>query len=64
MNKEKYNAVIANGELEITDIRAIEKPEEISKLLAEKGLPAKQVYLFTEDLEHYFLRVVGGGGNE
>jgi ABC-2 type transport system ATP-binding protein len=63
LNKEKYNAVIANGEIEIMDIRAIEKPEEISKLLAEKELPAKQVYLFTEDLEHYFLRVVGGGGN-
>jgi ABC-2 type transport system ATP-binding protein len=64
LNNERYNAVIANEEIEITDIRAIEKPEEISKLLVEKGLPAKQVYLFTEDLEHYFLRVVGDGGNE
>jgi ABC-2 type transport system ATP-binding protein len=64
LNSEKYNAVIANDEIEITDTRAIEKPEEISKLLAEKGLPAKQVYLFTEDLEHYFLRVVGGSDNE
>jgi ABC-2 type transport system ATP-binding protein len=64
LNKEKYNAVIVNEKIEITDIRAIEKPEEISKLLAEKGLPAKQVYLFTEDLEHYFLRAVGGSGNE
>jgi ABC-2 type transport system ATP-binding protein len=64
LNSEKYNAVITDNEIEITDMRAIEKPEEISKLLAEKGLPAKQVYLFTEDLEHYFLRVVGGTGNE
>jgi ABC-2 type transport system ATP-binding protein len=56
LHNEKYNAVIVNDEIEVTDIRAIEKPEEISKLLVEKGLPAKQVYLFTEDLEHYFLR--------
>jgi ABC-2 type transport system ATP-binding protein len=64
LNNEKYNAVIVNNEIEVTDIRAIEKPEEISKMLAEKGLPPKQVYLFTEDLEHYFLRAVGEGGNE
>jgi len=60
LKNENYNAVIADDEIEITDTKAIEKPEEISKLLAEKGLPAKQVYLFTEDLEHYFLRRVEG----
>jgi ABC-2 type transport system ATP-binding protein len=64
LHNEKYNAIIVNDEIEVTDIRAIEKPEEISKMLVEKGLPPKQVYLFTEDLEHYFLRVVGGSGNE
>ena len=64
LNNEKYNAVIAHGEIEITDKKAIEKPEEISKLLAEKGFPAKQIYLFTEDLEQYFLRTVEGSGNE
>ncbi|MDR0415098.1 MAG: ABC transporter ATP-binding protein [Prevotellaceae bacterium] len=64
LNSERYHAVVANNEIEITDRRAIEKPEEISKLLVEKGLPAKQVYLFTEDLEHYFLRVVGGNDHE
>ncbi|MDR0377859.1 MAG: ABC transporter ATP-binding protein, partial [Spirochaetaceae bacterium] len=64
LNSGNYHAVIANNEIEVTDKRAIEKPEEISKLLAGKGLPAKQVYLFTEDLERYFLRSVGGSGNE
>ncbi|MDR0430288.1 MAG: ABC transporter ATP-binding protein [Tannerellaceae bacterium] len=64
LNQKNYNAAIVNNEIETTDIRAIEKPEEISKLLVEKGLPAKQVYLFTEDLEHYFLRAVGECGNE
>ena len=64
LNNKKYNAVIAHGEIEITDKKSIEKPEEISKLLAEKGFPAKQIYLFTEDLEQYFLRTVEGSGNE
>jgi len=64
LNAEKYNAVISGDEIEITDGKALENPEEISKLLAEKGFPAKQIYLFTEDLEHYFLRTVADGDNE
>jgi ABC-2 type transport system ATP-binding protein len=64
LNDEKYNAVINDGEIEITDKRAIEKPEEISRLLMKKELPAKQLYLFTEDLEHYFIRTIGGKDNE
>jgi len=47
-----------DNEIEITDSHAIANPENISKLLVEKGLPPKQVYLFTEDLEMYFLRTI------
>jgi ABC-2 type transport system ATP-binding protein len=46
------------NEIEITNKEAFERPELISKLLTEKGLPPKQVYLFTEDLEMYFLRTL------
>jgi len=48
----------AHDEIEITNIEAIENPETISKLLVERNLPPKQVYLFTEDLEMYFLRTI------
>ncbi len=48
----------ANNEIEISDAAAIAHPENISKLLVEKNLPPKQVYLFTEDLEMYFLRTI------
>jgi ABC-2 type transport system ATP-binding protein len=64
LKNENYNAVISNDEIEVTDKKAIEKPEEISTLLAEKGLPAKQLYLYTEDLEHYFLRTTKEKTNE
>lgn len=47
-----------SDELEITNKKAIERPEFISKLLTENGLPPKQVYLYSEDLEMYFLRTI------
>lgn len=54
-----YQAVLNERcEIEVTDTFAISNPEHISKLLVEKGLPPKQVYLFTEDLEMYFLRTI------
>lgn len=54
-----HKAVLTdNNEIEITNNEAIASPENISKLLVEKNLPPKQVYLFTEDLEMYFLRTI------
>ena len=46
------------NEIEITNKEALERPELISKILAEHGLPPKQVYQFSEDLEMYFLRTI------
>ena len=54
-----YKAVLTeNNEIEVTNSEAIANPENISKLLVENNLPPKQVYLFTEDLEMYFLRTI------
>jgi ABC-2 type transport system ATP-binding protein len=54
-----YNAVLTDqDEIEITTSEAITNPENISKLLVEKNLPPRQVYLFTEDLEMFFLRTI------
>lgn len=54
-----YEAILTeNDEIEVTDTAAVTKPEDISRLLAKADLPPKQVYLFTEDLEMYFLRTV------
>ena len=54
-----YKAVInANEEIEISEASAINSPEIITQLLVENQLPPRQVYLFTEDLEKYFLRII------
>lgn len=59
LSEANYKAVITNNdEIEITNSEAIGNPENISKLLVEKNLALKQVYLFTEDLEMYFLRTI------
>ncbi len=49
------------NEIAITNNEALEHPELISKLLTENGLPPKQIFLFTEDLEMYFLRTIKNG---
>ncbi|MFN8348649.1 MAG: ABC transporter ATP-binding protein [Spirosomataceae bacterium] len=46
------------NQIEITNQEAFEQPELISKLLTENRLPPKQIFLFTEDLEMYFLRTI------
>jgi ABC-2 type transport system ATP-binding protein len=54
-----YSASInVNNEIEIPDAAAIDHPEDISRFLVEKDLPPRQLYLFTEDLEMYFLRTI------
>ena len=59
LSEANYKAVITNNdEIEITNSEAIANPENISKLLVEKNLAPQQFYLFTEDLEMYFLRTI------
>ena len=56
-----YSVAHTNAnEIEITNKEALERPELLTKLLTDNGLPPKQVYLFREDLEMYFLRTIKG----
>lgn len=55
----QYQATLNDkNEIELLDTDAIAHPENITRLLVEKGLPPKQVYVYTEDLEGYFLRTI------
>lgn len=55
----QYDAILTkNNEIEITNSAAISKPEIISRILAELNLPPKKVFLYTEDLEMFFLRTI------
>jgi hypothetical protein len=37
---------------------AINSSEMIATLLVQHQIPPKQLYIFEEDLEHYFLRII------
>jgi ABC-2 type transport system ATP-binding protein len=47
------------GIIESFDNKAITEPETISTLLVNSGLPPKMLNVIEEDLEAYFLRIIG-----
>lgn len=48
-----------SGVIEMTDQRVLEQPELIASLLVNSGIPPKMLYVTEEDLEAYFLRMIG-----
>jgi ABC-2 type transport system ATP-binding protein len=48
-----------NGTLQIMEARAIARPDEIALLLVNAGQAPTMLVVAHEDLEHYFLRLVG-----
>jgi ABC-2 type transport system ATP-binding protein len=51
--------VTATGTVEIQDAAAIERPDEIATRLVKAGQAPTMLHIEEEDLEHYFLRLVG-----
>ena len=59
LKNANYNAVLAeDNEIEVKDEKAISNPELIAKLIVEHGLSLQQLYVYTEDLEKFFLRTI------
>ncbi len=59
LQKANYSVLLSDkNEIEVSNKGALEQPELIAKLLTENELPPKQVFLFTEDLEKFFLRTI------
>ncbi len=52
------------GNLEIRDQQAIEHPEKIASILVEAGYPPTLLMVEEEDLESYFLRLIGMTGGD
>ncbi len=52
-------SVNQSGIIELTDSAAIQQPELIATLLVNAGFPPKMLNVSEEDLETYFLRVIG-----
>jgi ABC-2 type transport system ATP-binding protein len=51
--------ILEDGTIELKNTAAIECPEEINQFLVNAGAPPFQLMVEEEDLEQYFLRLVG-----
>jgi ABC-2 type transport system ATP-binding protein len=51
-----------NGLIELSDTAAVDHSDQIARLLVEAGYPPRQLRIEEEDLEQYFLRLVGKDG--
>ena len=49
----------SDGAIEVSDRAAVEQPDEIAARLVHAGHPPTLLMVDQEDLEHYFLRLVG-----
>jgi ABC-2 type transport system ATP-binding protein len=53
---------LADGTLQLKNAQSIEHPEEVNRLLVEAGTPPTMLAVEEEELEQYFLRLVGMEG--
>lgn len=72
--REKGNALAAirnagydagfttDGTIETDDARALQRPDDIARLLVQEGNPPTLLHVDEEDLESFFLRLVGAHG--
>jgi ABC-2 type transport system ATP-binding protein len=56
--------ILPDGSIELKSATAIERPDEISSLLVKAGTPPTQLVVEEEELEQYFLRLVGMRGEK
>lgn len=49
----------SNGIIKLTDKMAVEQPDEIANILVHAGTPPTRLVVEEEDLEQYFLRLIG-----
>ena len=56
--------ILRDSTLELKDIPSLEQPDDIVSLLVHAGVPPIQVLVEEEELEQYFLRLVGMNGGQ
>jgi ABC-2 type transport system ATP-binding protein len=56
--------VLSGGTIQILSVLAVNQPEQVNSLLVEAGCPPYQLFVEEEDLEAYFLRLIGMSGEE
>jgi ABC-2 type transport system ATP-binding protein len=56
--------ILRDSTLELKDIPSVEHPDDIASLLVHAGVPPTQLIVEEEELEQYFLRLVGMDGEQ
>lgn len=60
LHKDGYKVVSFDKKnIEVLDQKALDRPEDVNRLLVKNNLSPRQIYKYEEDLEHYFLRIIG-----
>ena len=54
---------LADGTLALNQAAALERPDDIASLLVQAGTPPTELLVEEEELEDYFLRLVGANGD-
>ena len=54
--------ILQDGTIELKSASAVERPDDINCLLVEAGTPPTQLIVEEEELEQYFLRLIGMDG--
>jgi ABC-2 type transport system ATP-binding protein len=62
LNAGQPAEILPDGSIELKNASAIECPDEINCLLVKAGSPPTQLLVEEEELEEYFLRLVGAHG--
>lgn len=56
--------ILQDGTIELKDPACVDRPDDISRLLVEAGTPPTRLIVEEEELEQYFLRLIGMSGGK
>lgn len=59
-----FDATIRDGKIELNNEDLINNPNKAASILVKENVNLMQLYIFEEDLEHYFLRTINPVNNE
>ena len=62
INAGRLSKALPDGTIELKDESSVERPEDVNCLLVNAGTPPTQLMVEEEELEQYFLRLVGMDG--
>ena len=59
VNAGRIPEILSDGTIELKDSSSIQRPDDINRLLVNAGTPPTYLMVEEEELEQYFLRLVG-----